>query len=69
MKKVRTKLKSKRGAMKRFKVTGTGKVMANKANRRHILSSKPPKRKRQYRSSLFIEGKDAKNIKKMILSQ
>lgn len=63
------KLKSKRGAAKRFKVTGTGKVKANKSNRRHILSSKPPKRKRQYRNALYLKGEEAKTVKKMLLSQ
>ena len=43
------KLKSHRGAAKRFKKTATGKFMRSKAFKRHILTSKPTKRKRQMR--------------------
>jgi len=64
---MKNKLKSKRGAKKRFKVTGSGKVKAGKANRRHILSPKPHKRKRQARRGSVLANCDAKNIKKLIL--
>ena len=40
------KMKSHRGAMKRFKLTGTGKVKRHKAYKSHILTKKTPKRKR-----------------------
>lgn len=64
---MKQKLKSKRGAKKRFKVSGTGKVRSAKANRRHILSPKPHKRKRQARKGLTLSKSDAKNIKRLIL--
>ena len=43
------KLKTKRSAAKRFKVTGTGKLMKMKANKNHILNKKTTKRKRRLR--------------------
>lgn len=61
------KLKSHSGAKKRFKVTGSGKVKAASSNRRHILSTKAPKRKRQSRKGFILGGKDASNIKTMLL--
>jgi large subunit ribosomal protein L35 len=62
------KLKTKRGAAKRFKVTAKGKVKASKSNRRHILTSKSTKRKRHYRSGLYLNKTDAKNVRRMLLS-
>ena len=41
------KMKTHRGAAKRFKVTGSGKIMRRQANLNHILEKKPPKRKRR----------------------
>lgn len=41
------KMKTHKGASKRFKKTGTGKVMRHHANARHILTSKPRSRKRR----------------------
>jgi large subunit ribosomal protein L35 len=38
--------KTKKSAAKRFKVTGTGKILRRKAGLRHLASSKSPKRKR-----------------------
>lgn len=64
---MKQKLKSKRGACKRFKVTGTGKVKAGKANRRHILHPKPHKRKRQARGGMLLKPCDAKKILKLLL--
>jgi len=64
---MKQKLKSRRGAKKRFKVTGTGKVRAAKSNRRHILSPKPHKRKRQARKGLTLNKTDAKNVKRLLL--
>lgn len=43
---MKAKLKTHRGAAKRFKVTGTGKIMRKQAGKRHLLSSKGAKRKR-----------------------
>ena len=60
------KLKTNRGAAKRFKLTGSGKVRYNKMNRRHILTKKSQKRKRQLRASGTLSGGDAKLVKKLI---
>ncbi len=62
------KLKSRRGAMKRFKLTGSGKVKRNKAYRSHILTKKTRKRKRDLRHSGLIHESDAKRVNKMILA-
>ena len=48
------KMKTKRAAAKRFKVTGTGKIKRFKAYKRHILTKKSTKRKRDLRQSTII---------------
>ena len=48
------KMKSHRGAMKRFKVTGSGKVKRNKAYKSHILTKKSTKRKRGLRKATTL---------------
>ena len=53
------KLKSHRGAAKRFKKTGTGKFMRVKAFKRHILTSKPTRRKRHMRGTVVVSPADA----------
>jgi len=60
------KLKSKRGAVKRFKVTGTGKVKHHKAFGSHLLSGKTTKRKRTLRKSELVSASDRPKIKKMV---
>ena len=60
------KLKSHRGAAKRFKKTGTGKFLRAKAFKRHILTSKPTGRKRQMRGSEVVSPADAARIKRML---
>ena len=57
------KMKTKRGAAKRFKITGTGKVMRQHASRRHLLSSKSAKRKRHMAKSKEVDTTDAYRIK------
>lgn len=54
------KMKTNRGAAKRFKSTGTGKISRAKACRRHILTSKSTKRKRNLRRSGIMESGDRK---------
>ena len=56
------KLKSKRGAKKRFKVTASGKVKASKPFRRHILTNKNRKRKRNLRNPLMLGKADTQRI-------
>ncbi|MCL2808132.1 MAG: 50S ribosomal protein L35 [Coriobacteriia bacterium] len=59
------KMKTHRGAAKRFKVTGNGKIMRSKAYRNHILEKKSPKRKRSYRQ----DGEIATSDKKVVARQ
>ena len=61
------KMKSHRGAKKRFKITGTGKVKRMKAFKSHILTKKTSKRKRRLRQSAVITTPgEAKNIKRLL---
>jgi large subunit ribosomal protein L35 len=60
------KIKTNRGAAKRFKKTGTGKIKAKRAFARHILTKKSANRKRGLRSHKFIEKADAKEIRALI---
>ena len=54
----KNKMKSHRGACKRMKVTGSGKVKRNKAYKSHILTKKSPKRKRGLRKSTTLTSAD-----------
>jgi large subunit ribosomal protein L35 len=60
------KIKTNRGAAKRFKLTGTGKVKRKKAYHSHILSTKTTKRKRKLRKGTLVAKSEVKNVKKMI---
>jgi len=60
------KLKTHRGAAKRFKKTGTGKIKRNHAFSRHILTSKSKKRKRRLRKSTIADPADRKAFNKML---
>ncbi|MEO9223720.1 MAG: 50S ribosomal protein L35 [Acidimicrobiales bacterium] len=60
------KMKTHRGAKKRFKVTGTGKLMRRKANRSHILEKKTPKRKRRLGRETELTGGDRDRMKKLL---
>ena len=60
------KLKSHRGAAKRFKKTGTGKIRRTKAFRRHILTSKSKKVKRHMRGLEVVSPADAPKLKRML---
>jgi len=60
------KLKTHRGAAKRFKVTGTGKIIRNKAYRRHLLTGKPSKRTRSLRKDALVHEAQLENIKKLL---
>ncbi len=62
------KLKTNRGAAKRFKVTGTGALKHRNANRNHILTKKATKRKRQLRTDSFVAAVDAPGIKRILAS-
>ncbi|MCI8590826.1 MAG: 50S ribosomal protein L35 [Lachnospiraceae bacterium] len=60
------KMKTSRAAAKRFKVTGTGKLVRNKAYKSHILTKKSPKRKRNLRKSTVMDETNVKNMKKIL---
>ena len=61
------KMKTHKGATKRFKTTGTGKVKRFKAFKSHILTKKSPKRKRRLRQGTTIHTPgEVKNIKRLL---
>lgn len=60
------KLKSNRGAAKRFKATGSGKLKHSKAFGSHLLSSKTTKRKRNLRKSVVVNRRDERNIHRLL---
>ena len=60
------KLKTHRGAAKRFKKTGTGKFVRAKAFRRHILTSKTTKMKRQLRGGVVVSDQNAAELSRML---
>lgn len=60
------KLKTHKGASKRFKKTGTGKIMRASAFKRHILTSKTTKSKRQMRGLKEVAEGDSKKLERML---
>ena len=60
------KMKTHSGSKKRFKVTGTGKVKRPQAFKKHILTKKSAKRKRNLRKSVIASPANEATIKKMI---
>ncbi|HKM21457.1 MAG TPA: 50S ribosomal protein L35 [Lachnospiraceae bacterium] len=60
------KIKTNRSAAKRFKVTGTGKLKRNKAYKRHILTKKSAKTKRNLRHAVITDSTNAPNMKKIM---
>ena len=60
------KLKTNRGAAKRFKKTGSGKYKRSSSHLNHILTKKSSKRKRHLRSSSLISAGDLKSVKKLL---
>ena len=62
----KNKMKSHRGAMKRFKLTGTGKVKRSKAYKSHILTKKSAKRKRGLRKATLLSSADLRRIKSVL---
>lgn len=61
------KMKSKRSAVKRFKVTASGRLKRSKANKNHILTKKAPKRKRQLAMATYVKKADEPRIKQLLL--
>jgi large subunit ribosomal protein L35 len=60
------KMKTKRGAAKRFSFTGTGKIKRRKAFRSHILTKMTTKRKRNLRHGTILSPSDVKAVKQML---
>lgn len=60
------KQKSRTGAVKRFKITATGKVMRRHQNARHLRRNKSKSTVRKYRTMVEVKGKFARKIKRMI---
>ena len=60
------KMKLHSGAKKRFRVTGSGKVMRERAGKRHLLEHKSSRRTRRLSSDQVLSPADAKNVKKML---
>jgi large subunit ribosomal protein L35 len=66
--KKKTKLKRNKSAAKRFKCTSSGKVLRKQAFKRHILTKKSKKRKRNLTKSTLVDKSDMKNVKKLLLA-
>jgi large subunit ribosomal protein L35 len=60
------KIKSKRGAVKRFNVLGGGGIKRTQANLRHILTKKTTKRKRKLRGTVMLDASNAKSVRAML---
>ena len=60
------KLKTHRGAKKRFKVTASGKIKRGHSHARHILTKKTTKRKRKLDQSDLVSRSDLSKVKKML---
>jgi large subunit ribosomal protein L35 len=60
------KLKTHRGAAKRFKKTAGGKILRSQAFMRHILTSKRRKRKRKLRQTITVKDMNLKQIRRML---
>jgi large subunit ribosomal protein L35 len=60
------KMKTHKGAAKRFKTTGSGKLKREKANLKHILEKKSPRRKRRLTGTFDVAPGDAARIRRML---
>ena len=60
------KLKTHRGAAKRFKITATGKILRMHSGKRHLLGTKKANRMRQLKKMTQVHAADAKNVHKML---
>ncbi len=63
---MKIKFKTNRSAAKRFKVSGTGKLIRNKAYKRHILTKKSTKRKRNLRHATEVDATNVKIMRKIM---
>jgi large subunit ribosomal protein L35 len=60
------KMKTHSGAKKRFKVTGSGKLRREQANRRHLLEGKTTTRTRRLAADVDVSPADAKRVKRLL---
>lgn len=60
------KIKTHKGASKRFRVTGRGKIMREKAYTSHILTKKNAKRKRRLGDDIQVSAADRKKVKRLL---
>ena len=60
------KMKTHSGAKKRFRLTGSGKVMREQANRRHLFEGKPTTRTRRLAMDAVTSAADVKKVKKLL---
>jgi large subunit ribosomal protein L35 len=64
--KVKLKLKTHRGAAKRFKITSTGKVLRPHSGKRHLMGTKLPKRMRHLKKMTLVHPTDVEHVKRML---
>jgi len=60
------KFKTHSGSKKRFRVTGTGKIMHERTNRRHLLEVKPSTRTRRLAGDVVVAPADVKKVKRLL---
>jgi large subunit ribosomal protein L35 len=60
------KIKTHKGAAKRFKVTGSGKIVREKAYKSHILTKKNAKRKRRLKKRQELTASDKKRVRRLL---
>jgi large subunit ribosomal protein L35 len=60
------KMKTHRGAAKRFQVTGSGKIRRRKGFRAHLLEKKPTKRTRRLAGYVILEGGDKARVERLL---
>jgi large subunit ribosomal protein L35 len=62
----KAKLKTHRGAAKRFKITSTGKIMRWRSGKRHLLGTKKPRRMRNLLNKVEVNPADAPNVRRAL---
>ncbi|MCS6814328.1 MAG: 50S ribosomal protein L35 [Cyanobacteria bacterium] len=60
------KLKTRKSAAKRFRVTGSGKIVHRKSNRNHLLQHKPTARKNRLSKMAVVHERDEENVRLMM---
>ena len=64
--KVKLKLKTHRGAAKRFKITANGKILRGNSGKRHLMGTKAPKRMRHLKKLALVAAVDAEHVRRML---